>query len=231
MNSRGKKVLDIEWKREGLEIKVPVKAFYKTDYNTSEKNMVFRATYPDAGIDLEGADINVIRRSVVEKLDEWYTVKWELFFVVEIDGGPSGHGKNQFNIEFDMEFFVVGKDSRGKTRHMRIPRPSEKEIAKFDGKPTQWGGEQPKDGEPETGTNLREKGDHNSSRYYHGERAKLTRSLVRATPANVAAADQFTCAMQTLLDKMHHHFAPERIEALLQNTALLLPAPKGKDGR
>jgi hypothetical protein len=34
--------------------------------------------------------------------------------------------------------------------------------------------------------------------------------------------------MQALLDKMHHHFAPDRIEALLQNTALLLPAPKGK---
>jgi hypothetical protein len=226
MNSRGKKVLDIEWKREGLEIKVPVKAFYKTNYATSEKDMVFRALYPDAGIDLEGADINVIRRSVVELLDEWYTVKWELFFVVEIDGGASGQGKNQFNIEFDMEFFVVGKDSRGKTRHMRIPRPTEKEISVFNGKPTQWGGEQPQDGEPKTGTSLRK--DQDSGRSYYGNQNELTRSLVRATTESVRAADQFVVSMQALLGKMHHHFAPERIEALLQNTALLLPAPKGK---
>jgi hypothetical protein len=225
VNSRGKKVLDIEWERKGVKVKIPVKAFEKMNYETDKKEMIFRAEYPDAGIDVSSTDINVIRNEIIEKLDHWYTIRWELFFLVTIDGGLSGQAKAKFDVEYDVEFYVVGKDSMGKTRHMRIPRPEPDMIRNFDGKPTQWGGEQPQEGEPETGVDLRKKAD--SGRYYLGNRNKLTKALVKATPETVQAADQFIEALRCLLDRMHHHFAPERIEALLQNTALLLPAPKG----
>lgn len=220
MNRRGKKVLDIDWESEGVKIRVPVKAFEKKNWNTDEIQMIFRATFPDAGIDVENTDINVIRKEIIEKLDQWYKISWELFFRVEVDGGDSGHGDTKFSVEFEMDFFVVGKDSRGTIRHMRIPRPDEKDIRNFNGKPTQWSGEQPQDGMPQTGTDLRK----DSYGLHRGH--ELTRALVKATPENVKAADQFVVAMKGLLDKMHHHFAPGRIEALLQNTALLLPAPK-----
>ena len=50
----------------------------------------------------------------------------------------------------------------------------------------------------------------------------MTKALVRATPANVKAADNFTEAMEILLGKMHHHFSPKRIEKLLAKSGKLL---------
>lgn len=223
MNSRGKKILDIEWKREGLEIKVPVKAYERTDYGPNDdknyrdgKIMKFRAEFKDAGIDVEDTDINKVRKTVMEALDSWYSIKWDLYFMVEISGGRNGQEGNKYKVEFEIEFYVVGKDCRGVDRYMRIPRPKPEEIRNFSQKFTHWSGEAPHDGTLDVG--------HKKGEY--GNREAITRSIVRATPANVAAADQFIVAMEGLLGKMHHHFAPERIEALLQNTALLLPAPK-----
>lgn len=221
MNSRGKKILDIEWKREGLDIKVPVKAYDRTAFSTVEyetregKIMKFRAEFPEAGIDIEDTDINKVRKQVLDALDAWYTVKWELYFMVEISGGRSGQEGGEHKVEFEMEFYVLGQDCRGNKRHMRIPRPKPDQIEDFNGKFTRWSGQSPQDGELHVGEKI---SGHFSS--------KSTRSLVKATTENVAAADQFMVAMESLLEKMHYHFSPHRIEKLLKNTALLLPAPK-----
>ncbi len=221
MNSRGKKVLDVEWKGDGITIKVPVKAYMSKSLNGTWQDteiMKFRAEYKDAGVDVEGTDINKVRDEVIAALSSWYTIKWELYFGVEISGGPSGQEGLGRSIHFKMEFYVIGKDVRGKQRHMRIPRPDLKQIKSFDGKPTQWGGVEPVDGMPEIGERMRQEASY--------RRDATTRSLVRATPENVAAAEHFMGAMDALLEKMHHHFAPDRIEQLLQNVGMLLPAPK-----
>ena len=227
MNSRGKKVMDIEWSNEGVTLKIPVKAYAASFVNgvyLEGKGMKFRAEYKEAGIDLEDTDINKLQKAVKDALDQWYTITWELFFLVTIDGGDYGYGKTKFSVEYEVEFFVVGKDSRGKVRHMRIPRPKDEDIANFNGKPTQWGLEKPVDGEPQVGVDLRRAND----KFAHQNTKPLTKALVRATPESVRAAEQFAQALQSLLAKMHHHFAPDKIEALLKNTSLLLPAPKVK---
>lgn len=220
MNSRGKKVVDIEWKHEGVTIKVPVKAYMSKNLNGTFQDteiMKFRAEYKEAGVEVEGTDINKVREAVIEALDSWYKIKWELYFGVEVSGGRSGQEGLGRSVTFKIEFYVIGKDVRGQQRYMRIPRPDIEQIKKFNGEPTQWGGVHPEDGMPELGEKMKES-------IYRSD--TMTRSLVKATPENVAAAEQFMKAMDALLEKMHHHFAPGRIEKLLQNTALLLPAPK-----
>ena len=226
MSSRGKKVMDIEWKRDDVVIKVPVKAFTRSDWDSESKSrdgkiMKFQAEYPDAGILVEDSDINKVRSEVIDKLDQWYTISWELYFRVTIDGGDHGQSSTKFTVNYELEFLVMGKDSRGQIRWMPIPRPKDSEIATFDGKAfTRWN-EKPRDGQPDTGVNLREK-----DTFQYGRKEALTKALVRATSENVKAAEQFTEALKSLLKKMHHHFAPERIENLLQNVGMLLPAPK-----
>lgn len=226
MSSRGKKVMDIEWKREDVTIKVPVKAYTRSDFDSESKSrdgkiMKFQAEYPDAGILVEGSDINKVRSEVIDKLDQWYTISWELYFRVTIDGGNHGHSGTKFVVNYELEFLVMGKDSRGQIRWMPIPRPKDSEIESFDGKTfTRWN-EKPRDGKPDTGINLRQK-----DTFQYGKKEALTKALVKATLENVRAAEQFALAMQSLLDKMHHHFAPDQIEKLLQNVGMLLPAPK-----
>lgn len=222
MNTRGRKILDIEWSRQGTSIKVPVKAFEKYDYeHTSETKdsriMTFRATHKEAGIDVENTDINKVRNAVLEALDAWYSVKWKLYFLVTIGGGRTGQEGLKFDVDFEMEFYVLGKDCTGKDRRMRIPRPKPEQIANFDSKNfTRWGLEESSEGTPVVG----------KIKGHYGE--EKTRALVKATTENVEAADRFMLSMNALLEKMHHHFAPERIERLLANVGNLLPAPKEK---
>lgn len=210
MNSRGKKVLDIEWEREGIKLKIPVRAHMVRDYGKSEDVMTFKANSEDPPVRVENSDINVVRKSVIAELDAWYSVAWEVWFMVTISGGREGQ-KGGFDIDFGMTFYAIGKDVRGTTRHMTIPRPE-----RFD-KPkerlTRWGGETPQDGMPETGESL-------DGYSYHSP--KKTKALVRATPENVKAADGFIEAMEALLGKMHHHFSPKRIEKLLAKSGKML---------
>lgn len=215
----GKKVFDIEWQKDGLEIKVPVKVHTEMDFEKGGDVMKFSAEYPEAGIREEGTDINAVRSAVLEKLDSWYSVKWELYLLITIEGGDNGYGCTKFQIEFEMEFYVVGTDSMGKIRHMRVPRPESLEMK--DGKcGTRWAVEHPSEGWPKTF-------EKESGSYY---RKPLTRSIVRATPENVAAADKFVAAMRALLEQMHTHFSPAKVESMLARAMHLLPAPAEKNG-
>jgi hypothetical protein len=220
---RGRKVFDIEWSRHNITLKIPVKAIPSHDYTTGKNGLTFEAVFADAGIDERNTDINKLKESVFEKLDRWYSIDWDLYFLVTVNGGESDYGCtrlenrtfNRFRIEFEVEFYVVGKDMRGVVRHMRIPRPEK--IADF--KDTRWAGENPRDGLPETRKFA-------ASKVYGA--SKDTRALVKATPGNVAAADRFLATMADLLKKMHDHFSPDVIERTLARASqLLLPAPKG----
>lgn len=210
MNRRGKKVLDIEWEREGIKLKIPVRAHMVRDYGKSEDVMTFKADREDPPIHVENSDINVVRKAVLAELDAWYSITWEAWFMVTISGGSRGQAGG-FEVNFGMTFYAIGKDVRGTTRHMTIPRPER--FDKPNERLTKWGGETPKDGMPETGENL--KGDS----YYSRSR---TKALVKATLENVKAADSFIEAMEALLGKMHHHFSPERIEKLLAKSGKML---------
>jgi hypothetical protein len=215
---RGRKVFDIEWHRHNVTLKIPVKAIPSHDYTTGKNGLTFEAVFVDAGIDERNTDINKLRESVCGKLDRWYSIEWDLYFLVTVGGGESGYGGkmfSEFKIDFEVEFYVVGKDVRGQVRHMRIPRPEK--IADF--KDTRWAGESPHDGWPETWKSV--------PGATHGSR-RDTRALVKATPENVAAADRFLVAMADLLRRMHDHFAPDMIERTLARASqFLLPAPKG----
>lgn len=217
MGSRrdGRKILDISWEKNGVEIKVPVKAITKEDFHTGKEEMTFRAIHEPSGLDVTNRDINLIREEVLKALDAWYSIQWELFFMVEVSGGDRGHGGYLFEIGFELEFFLVGKDSMGNARHLRIPRPEDVSVDPKE--MTHWAGESARGGLPETGKKCAEK--------WRGGRLLSTRSLVRATAANVDAADRFVAAMAGLLARMHEHFAPNRIEQLLERAANLLPAP------
>jgi len=220
MNSRGKKVLDIKWEHEGVEIVVPVKAYTGNDSHSGLSKMYFGAVYEPAGIDEEDPDINKIKTAVEAKLKSWYSVKWDLWMLVEVGGGDRGHNSTDFNVKFEVTFYVIGIDSQGKERHMRIPRPEKIEKWK-DVNPTRWGGEQPRSGRPE----IQNKGDKRSGHSY--DRSDETSALVPATPENVAAVDKFTSAMEKLLDNMHGHFSQPNVMLTLSRVAdLLLPAPK-----
>lgn len=225
MSRRGKKVLDIEWGKDGSKVKVPVKAFTVGHYE-SEKQMTFRAEFKEAGIDVEGTDINVVRAEVVKKLEAWFSIDWELYFLVVVEGGEKGNRGTRFEVLFRVDFYVIGKDVRGVSRYMMIPRPDD--IANWktarDGGPTRWSGENVHEGTPKTGGRIEPK-------YSYGRREVRTQSLVLATPENVAAADRFVVAMQGLLDKMHDHFAPDKIEKMLTRIPLLLGLDSGEAKR
>jgi len=219
MSDRGKKVLDIKWEHEGVEIVIPVKAFTKYDDKTGRDGMIFRASFKDAGIEESSSDINVIKQAIEKKLREWYSVDWTLHLLVTIDGEGRGHKGASFNVKFETEFYACGKDVRGEMRCMRVPRPDKI------GNPEhvnvgRWAGESPRSGLPETGKKIR-------GRYGYDGAGGVTRALVKATPENVKAADDFVKAMERLLENMHDYFAPDKIELTLANAGqLLLPAPK-----
>lgn len=218
----GRKVFDIEWEKEGTKIKVPVRVKLEMDHVTDEEKMTFRAIHKEADVDEKHTDANELRKAVIEKLDVWYTVDWELWFRVSIDGSGDGAGKSCFSISYGMEFFLIGKDCRGEERHIKIPRPDDLDIKKKT--PTRWGGHggMVESGRPETGEPDKER------RWEYGNESR-TQSLVRATPANVAAGDNFIKSLEKLLDKMHHHFAPSRIERLLARTSNMLAFKSDKE--
>lgn len=220
----GKTILEIDWEKDNVKVKIPVKAVMSNNIDgkfTGDQIMKFRAVYKEAGIDVEDTDINKIRDKVIGALDAWHSIEWTLYFMVRVDGGRYGSaGEKRFKIGYEIEYFVVGKDFRGTDKYMRVPRPDD--ISKFDKTHfTRWASTEPIDGVLETGEQLQRE---------RWSRDCTTRSLVLATPESVAAAEGFILAMENLLQKMHHHFAPSRIEKLLQNPALLLPAPKKADG-
>ena len=212
----GRKVFDIEWEKEGHKIKVPVRMKVEEDNVTGEDKMTFRAVYKEADIEESHTDANELRKAVTEKLDLWYTVDWELWFRVTIDGNGDGAGQSSFSISYTMEFYLIGKDCKGEERHLKIPRPDDLDIKKT--KPPRWGGRghAVHSGRPETG-----EVDEENRRWRYGNESQ-TKSLVKATPQNVAASDNFIKSMEQLLDKMHHHFAPQRIERLLARTSNIL---------
>jgi len=218
MARREKKVFDIPWEKEGVKLKIPVTVGTRPNYEDGdgEDRMSFRAVYKPAGIDEKNTDVNELRKAILTKLDLWYSITWELYFLVTVEGGNDGHLNTKFKVSFEMEFFVIGKDSRGEGRYMRIPRPDDLDISKKE--PTRWASEEPQDGLPETGERMGTGSFRN--------RDPWTRSLVKATPEAVAAADKFIKSMEGLLKQMHHHFAPARIEKLLARSMNLLPAPK-----
>lgn len=219
MGKRGeRKILEIAWNREGVEIKVPVKMVTKEDRETGKDAVTFLAQYPEAGVDVWGTDINAVREEVFKKLDEWYTVEWDLYFLVTVSGGKRGHC-DRFEVVYEYEFYVIGKDIRGNTRHMRIPRPDKIEDFEKKKKITRWSGVQPCEGMPEVGGKIADKWSYGGVR---------TSALVKATPENVAAADRFMAALQELLEKMHHYFAPENVDRLLGHLTNLLPASTKK---
>lgn len=214
MSIRGRKVFDIEWSKEGVSLKIPVKAVTRKDYVTGKEIMEFEASYPEAGVSERGPDINVVKEAVIKKLDEWYTIKWELYFTIEICGGR-GYPSEGCEIRYEMDFRLIGKDCRGHIRHLRVPRPENLNDVEF----TRYSGQTPSDGMPKTFG----KKDGKNTNCGGWPR---TCSLVKATPENVAASDKFVAAMEELLEKMHTHFAPDRVEKMLSGASNLLPGPK-----
>jgi len=207
MSTRGKKILDIDWEKDGVKIKVPVKTFERRNRATDKPEMYFRATFGEAGLDVESTDINVIRQQVTEKLDTWYTVDWKLYMMVEVGGGRSKNDNSSISVSFETEFYAIGTDSRGRVLRIVIPKPTDFTDQKNF---RRWWGRTPMEGMPDTGGKIKDN---------FGHLNPTTRSLVPATPENVAAADNFKVALEALLDKMHHHFAPERVEAILARGA------------
>ena len=228
--ARGKKVFDIEWEKEGRKIKVPVKVFKEPPSYTNDhkERIVFRARYEDADLNVEDTDANKIRMAVIEKLDAWFSVTWELFMLIAVKGGMEGDDEDDdedvegFKVEIDIEYTAVGTTVDGKTVHMQVPKP--KKLPDEPGEP--WDGmrysSSPNEGLPETGT--RRTKHHWRSSYY----APKTYALVPATKANHAALREFMRAMKVLLNKMHEHFHPDKIEQLLASPGLILPAPPRK---
>ena len=207
MSTRGKKILDIDWEKDGVKVKVPVKTFERENRTTGKPEMYFRATFGEADLDVESTDINVIRQQVTEKLDAWYTVDWKLYMMVTVNGGRAKNDGSKIEVSFETEFYAIGTDSRGKVLRLAIPEPkdftSQKDFKR-------WWGRTPMEGMPDTGEKIKDNFDHYNP---------TTRSLVPATPENVAAADNFKKALEALLGKMHHHFAPERVAAILAKGA------------
>ena len=215
MSERGKKVLDIDWEHEGVRIKIPVKAF------TNGEKMTFRASHAEAGIDEESPDINVIRQAIEKKLREWYKLDWTLYMLVTISGDDASHKGHSFNVKFETEFYVIGTDVRGTERYMRVPQPHEIPASPEHVNVTRWSGEHPCDGRPKTGKCIKGKWDYGRSK--HG----ITTALVKATPENVRAADNFVKAMERLLLNMHDFFSPEKVLLTFAGASqLLLPAQK-----
>ena len=225
--ARGKKVFDIGWEKEGRKIKVPVKVYKEAPSYTNDhkERITFRAEYPDADLKVEDTDANRIRTAVIEKLDAWFSVTWELFMLIAIKGGhddDEDEDTQGFQVEIGIGYTAVGTTVDGKKVHMQVPKPDK--LPDEPGEP--WDGTRyasgPVSGLPETGT-LREK--HSWRNVY---RAPRTNALVPATKANYAALREFMRSMQILLDKMHDHFHPDKIEALLTSPGLVLPAPPPK---
>ncbi len=207
MRKRGKKVLEIEWQKQGVKLKIPVRAVTDHDHDKHENVMSFWATSENPPINVQNTDINVVRKTVLAELDAWYSVDWEIWLMVNISGEKESGGST--DIGFEMEFYAIGKDVRGKTRNMRIPRP--KRLDKPNKDPMRFSHCHPMDGLPSTGEKVG--GFHSIG---------TTKALVKATPANVKAADSFIEAMAALLEKMHHHFSPKRIEKLLGKAGKML---------
>lgn len=211
MRKRGKKILDIKWEKDGVKLKIPVHAVTDYDSDKCEDVMRFTASRENPPIDVQNTDINVVRKAVLSALNDWYSVRWEIWMMVTISGGWTSQGfrGEGCKVICETEFYAIGEDVRGKTRHMRIPKP--KQFDKLDKEPMRWSGSMPMDGLPETGEELDGHFDGNE-----------TKSLVRATVENVSAAEGFVEAMEKLLAKMHHHFSPKRIEKLLAKSGQLL---------
>ncbi len=221
--ARGKQVYKIDWEHEGLKIQVPVRLFkekpsYSNDY---KEQHIFRAEYKPANINEKDTDSDKLRDRVIKLLETWHSIDWRLVIVIKVTQHESERYDSGYDVRLAWNYYAIGTHGNGAEVHMRVPEP-DKLFA--DG---HWDGnrfsDEPTEGLPEEGYIKPDKGP------FYSNRQPYTQAMVSATPANKAALGNFVKAMEALVEKMHHHFHPCRINALLQSPGLILPAPAKKE--
>ena len=206
----GKKVYNIDVHTDGHFFEVTVR-LVQQNYKR-----VFRAELEKIDLDVTDTDSEKLEQRVRAYIKEWIKITWQLWCVVSVTGGDRGHAGDNTAVEIEVDYHAVGTHRDGKKVHCEVPRPDDFTDADYI----------PSGFRRNLSPGLPDHGIEESS--YNDHACQYTKSLIRATPGNIAALDNFRDAMKGLVKKMHDHFHPKRIEQLLASPGLLLPAPAPK---
>lgn len=229
MSRRGKNSFVVEWERDGLKIKIPVKIHVPCGEFMEDGKIYFTAKHEDSSLDITNSSAEEIKNKIIEHLNNWYTITWELYILIEISGGrgPGGQRETKFDIDVEYTYIAVGKHHDDRIVHMEVPTPT---IDDIPDKPheiwnlkTRWGGREPRAGMPEVG-------DGHSPRFHYERRKDRTSALVPATKRVASTLELFLTKLDELLANMRERFNPGEIvktlKAIDSLKQLLLPPGK-----
>jgi len=211
MSRRGKKSFDVEWERDGLKIKVPVKIHVPCGEFMEESKIYFTAKHKDSSLNIRNDSADEIKNKIIEHLNGWYSVEWEIYMLVKIHGGRGRGNDDEFDINVEVDYYAVGTHNDGKIIHVSIPKPDQlpkKPHEKFKKIKRRWQ-VSPNDGMPETG--YIEKTDH-----WNFKNKPVTKALLPATQRVADAVEVFMRKMDLLLANMHADFHPDQATKTLK---------------
>lgn len=233
---RSKRFTEIVWRsKDGVDIRVPVNVVRSSSRYGAPETISFRAKYEPANVDESATDIEVLRKAVTEKLKAWHQISWTLWIKVSIKGTHANRQAGDgYEIEVGWDYLALGTDANGNEFYMEVPvqadwsgtyagdeqgTAAEDEanvrglLKALEGLPHEvprWSGSYVRNGKPTVGREP-----------MGGGNVDETESLVPATEANLRALIAFRLGMEALVEKLHEHFAPARVEAFLTRPALL----------
>ena len=209
----GKIVDHFMFKRHGAAFQVPVrlhKIAERHDGSGSSRfagpqqtqEVQFGVEFDKPAICLWSTDIEALRAAVMDALADHYKIKWESYWIVEVEEAFRVYDDNGAGIGMSWHEVEIGKTPDGEVVH-RVSV-----------------------GYGRSGTDIT-KGWPNLN--YGTKRRDHVRSLIKATDANTKALEQFAERLTQLRDRMMEFLHPEKIQANLAQLAgliaLQLPAP------
>jgi hypothetical protein len=202
----GKIVDAFTFKRHGETFKVPVRLHKTAEppagreskrYAGPQQTLsaTFGVDIPELKINLWSTDIEALRGAVMDALADHYAIKWEEYWIVEVEESFRTWKGNSAGVELDWTYIQVGETPEGETVHrMESSRGRGQDIRKG------W-------------PNLKEMGARGT-----------TRALVLASDANTECLEEFARRLGQLRGRMQEFLSPENIDKNLASlTSLITP--------
>jgi len=209
VRKEGKIIQRWKFRCEGYsgELEIPLRLIDDSDLKTTRISYCVDIDEP-LKLKEYDKDLERLKRTVLEKVQSFFTIKWENFLHVRVDSAKTCRFSNR---------------QHEKTRFLRLAYTRVSVGTRLDGtkcyyevEDRQYSRARTNQGEPEVGV-----------RDHPFERDEVQSfALVADTPENLASLDRIMAAMEDLSDRVKNLMSPDQIQKSLQmSNVLALPAP------
>jgi len=116
-STRGKKVAEFTWEKDGVKIVVPVKMYVHNSDGYSRKSEGYRfyAEVEDGRYQAsaDGTDIQEVEAAIVKTLDAQHEIEWEMYMAVTVPTSGGNHYGYERSLALECRYYLVGRPAGG----------------------------------------------------------------------------------------------------------------------